>query len=91
MSVDLLRIASRVVWWDLPEHVAAREDDFLCRVMALGNLQDARAVEEHFGRERMAQALRQRTGWCHGCTVVELLARASGAWAGPGSPRPATG
>jgi hypothetical protein len=59
MPVDLHRIASRVVWWEAPERVVARENDFLCRVMTLGTLQDALDIERHFGRDRMAQALRQ--------------------------------
>lgn len=37
MEPELLRIASRVVWWDAPEHVVSRLDDFLCRMMALAN------------------------------------------------------
>ena len=37
MEPELLRIASRVVWWDAPEHVVSRLDDCLCRMMALAN------------------------------------------------------
>jgi len=37
VSPELRRIASRVVWWETPEYVVARGDDFLCRVMALGD------------------------------------------------------
>lgn len=57
--VDRLRdIASRVVWWHPPERVLAREDDFLCRVMALGNLDDANYIESTYGIDRLRQALK---------------------------------
>jgi hypothetical protein len=58
MNPELRRIASRVVWWDTPDRVLAREDDFLCRVMALGTLQDANYVEDTFGSDRLQHALR---------------------------------
>jgi hypothetical protein len=58
MSPELRRIASRVVWWDTPERVLAREDDFLCRVMALGNLADVNYIEETYGPDRLRRALR---------------------------------
>ena len=58
MSPELRRIASRVVWWETPEHVLAREDDFLCRVMALGDLSDVNYVEATYGQSRLRDALR---------------------------------
>lgn len=57
MSPELRRIASRVVWWDTPDKVLAREDDFLCRVMALGTLADVNYVEATYGTDRLRQAL----------------------------------
>jgi len=57
-DVERLRhIASRVVWWDTPDHVLAREDNFLCRVMALATLEDARYIENAYGADRLRQAL----------------------------------
>jgi len=58
MSPELLRIASRVVWWDTPERVLAREEDFLCRVMALGDLADVNYIEATYGPDRLRRALR---------------------------------
>jgi len=57
VSPELRRIASRVVWWETPEHVLVREDDFLCRVMALGDLSDVNYVEATFGQARLRLAL----------------------------------
>lgn len=57
MDANLLRIARRVVWWEPPEHVLTREDDFLCRVMARGTLEDVNYVEAAFGRDRLRRAL----------------------------------
>ena len=54
----LRHIASRVVWWEAADRVLAREDDFLCRVMALGNLDDANYVESTYGPDRLRQALK---------------------------------
>ena len=42
MNPELRRIAARVVWWDTPEPVLSHPDDSICRVMALGDLHDAR-------------------------------------------------
>ena len=36
MNPEIRRIASRVVWWEPPEVVVTREEDFICRAMALG-------------------------------------------------------
>lgn len=58
MSPELRRIASRVVWWETPEYVVAREDDFLCRVMALGDWSDVNYVEATYGQARLRAALR---------------------------------
>lgn len=58
MSSELRRIASRVVWWDTPDGVLAREDDFLCRVMALGDLADVNYIETAYGADRLRHALR---------------------------------
>jgi hypothetical protein len=58
MSPELRRIASRVVWWEAPDRVLARADDFLCRVMALGDLADVNHVEATYGPARLRQALR---------------------------------
>lgn len=58
MSPELRRIASRVVWWETPERVLAREDDFLCRAMALGDLADVNYVEATYGTDRLRHALR---------------------------------
>lgn len=49
MSPELHRIASRVVWWDTPDRVLSREDDLLCRVMALGDLADVNPIEATYG------------------------------------------
>ncbi len=57
MTPELRRIASRVVWWETPDRVLAREDDFLCRVMALGDLADANYVAETYGTDRLRHAL----------------------------------
>jgi len=58
VSPELRRIASRVVWWETPEQVVAREDNFLCRVMALGDLSDVNYVERTYGQARLRDALR---------------------------------
>jgi hypothetical protein len=55
---ELRRIASRVVWWDSPEQVVSRLDDFLCRVMTLGNLEDVNLIEARYGTERLRAAIR---------------------------------
>ena len=57
MSPELRRIASRVVWWETPEQVVVREDHFLCRVMALGDLSDVNYVEATYGQARLRIAL----------------------------------
>jgi hypothetical protein len=57
MHPDLLRIASRVVWWEPPSRVVARETDFLCRVMVLGTWEDANQVEDLYGPARLRIAL----------------------------------
>jgi GAF domain-containing protein len=57
MDARLLRIARRVVWWEAPEQALVREDDFLCRVMARGTLEDVRYVESTFGAPRLRSAL----------------------------------
>lgn len=57
MHPDLLRTASRVVWWELPPRVLAREADFLCRVMVLGTWEDANQVQEICGPARFRAAL----------------------------------
>lgn len=54
----LRRVAARVVWWDAPDRVLARVDDFLCRVMALSNLDDANYIEMTYGSQRLRQALK---------------------------------
>ena len=59
MDPELLRIASRVTWWEAPERVVDREDVFLCRVMALATWEDARHVERIYGRARLRAALQQ--------------------------------
>ncbi len=56
-SPELLRIARRVVWWEPPERVLSRLDDFLCRVMSLATFEDAAVVEAAFGKDRMRDAL----------------------------------
>jgi hypothetical protein len=61
MTPELRRIASRVVWWEAPERVLAREDDFLCRVMALGNLADVNYIESTYGAARLQRALKSAT------------------------------
>lgn len=58
MSPELRRIASRVVWWDRPDQVLSREDDFLCRVMALGDLADVNYVQSTYGIARLQHALK---------------------------------
>jgi len=58
MTPELRSIASRVVWWDTPERVLAREDDFLCRVMALADLADANYIAETYGADRLRRALK---------------------------------
>lgn len=57
MSPELRRIATRVVWWDTPDRVLAREGDFLCRVMALGDLTDVNYIEATYGTARLRDAL----------------------------------
>lgn len=57
MTPELHRIASRVVWWKPPESVVAREDDFLCRVMALGDWADVNVVQAAYGQTRLRAAL----------------------------------
>ncbi len=57
MTPELRRIASRVVWWDTPEHVVSRPDDFLCRVMAIADLADANYIASLYGTDRLRQAI----------------------------------
>ena len=57
MSPELLRIASRVVWWNPPERVLLHVDTFLCRVMALGDLVDVNFIEDTYGPGRLRAAL----------------------------------
>ncbi len=57
MDATLLRIAKRVVWWEHPETTLGREGAFLCRVMALGTLDDVNIVESIYGVERLRRAL----------------------------------
>jgi hypothetical protein len=54
---ELRRIATRVVWWDTPEHVVARLDDFLCRVMTLGSFEDVNVIEARYGADRLRTAI----------------------------------
>ncbi|MCC7044351.1 MAG: hypothetical protein IT183_10835 [Acidobacteria bacterium] len=58
VTPDIRRIATRVVWWDAPERVVSRVDDFLARVMVLGSLQDVHTVETRYGTDRLRSALR---------------------------------
>ena len=58
MIADLHRIASRVVWWEAPEQVLSRPDDFLARVMTLGTLADVNTIEAIYGTARLRSALR---------------------------------
>ncbi len=58
MRPEWVRIASRMVWWDTPDRVLAREDDFLRRVMALGNLADVNYIENTYGPDRLRRTLR---------------------------------
>lgn len=58
MRADVRRIATRVVWWQTPEEVVTRLDDFLARVMALGSLADVNAIEAIYGSDRLRSAIR---------------------------------
>ena len=58
MTPDVHRIASRVVWWDTPERVVSRLDDFLGRVMTLGTLADVNTIEAIYGAARLRAAVR---------------------------------
>ena len=57
MDPELRRIASRVVWWDTPEQAVSRLDDFLCRVMTFGDLDDVNLIEARYGVERLRAAI----------------------------------
>ena len=58
MHADLTHIARRVKWWQPPDETLADETDFLCRVMAMASLDDARTVLAVFGPHRLSAALR---------------------------------
>lgn len=58
MDPELRRIASRVVWWEAPAQVLSREDDFLCRVMAFGDLADVNYIEATYGADRLRHAMK---------------------------------
>ncbi len=52
-------IAREVVWWDPPQVTLSDQNDFLCRVMALGTWKDMQHVEKVFGEEALREALRR--------------------------------
>ena len=54
---QLRNIAREVVWWEPPEVTLADQDDFLCRVMALGTWDDVQHVEKMFGAGAFRKAL----------------------------------
>lgn len=55
----LARIASRVKWWEPAEVTLSDQDDFLCRVMALGLWDDMVYAEQVFGEKALGHALAQ--------------------------------
>lgn len=57
MNPEIRRIASRVVWWEPPEVVVTREDDFICRAMALGSWEDVNSIDRLYGTRRLRAAL----------------------------------
>jgi len=53
----LNQIARRVKWWEPAEATLSDQDDFLCRVMALGLWDDMVYAERIFGEEAFSRAL----------------------------------
>jgi hypothetical protein len=71
MSQELMRIASRVVWWNAPEQVLSPVDGFLCRVMALGDPADANFIEDTYGPGRLRAALQSgKRSLRHSCCTA---------------------
>jgi hypothetical protein len=52
-------IAQRICWFKSPEEVLARQDDFLCRVMALGFWKDITLLQQALGDDAFRTALRK--------------------------------
>ena len=57
MDPEFRRIASRVVWWEPPDAVIAREEDFIGRAMALGSWEDVAILQRVYGDTRLRAAL----------------------------------
>ena len=55
----LNQIAERVKWWLPAEVTLSNQDDFLCRVMALGLWDDLVYTEKLFGEQAFHHALAQ--------------------------------
>ena len=53
----LLQIARRVKWWESADKTLSEQDDFLCRIMALGLWDDMVYAEQLFGEEALRHAL----------------------------------
>jgi hypothetical protein len=57
LDPELKRIARGVVWWEPPEVTLSDQNDFLCRVMALGTWKEAQHVGRVFGEDAFREAL----------------------------------
>jgi hypothetical protein len=51
-------VAARLVWHKKPPDALADTDDFLCRVMNLGSVEDIVTVREFYSRDDFIRALR---------------------------------
>ena len=54
---ELLRIARKVVWYDVPERTLDDIPTFLAHLMVYGSPADVKAVEKHMSREEFRKAL----------------------------------
>ena len=58
-TIELLRVARRVIWFDEPERALADAARFLAHVMVFGTVGDLIALDGIVGKEEYRQALDQ--------------------------------
>jgi len=56
-TAELLRVASRVVWFEEPSRALAEPLQFLAHVMVFGTIEDPRALRGIVGKDEYRQAL----------------------------------
>jgi hypothetical protein len=50
-TLELLRVARRVIWFEEPERALADPVQFLAHAMAFGSIEEVRALRESVGKE----------------------------------------